>query len=590
MHAAVSAGSAVRDVLRGFPETAKATAWGLATAWRQTRSAVVLSVASAVVLAVAPAVQVQAVAWLVRSSESLRDAAFPLLTLVFFIGAGQVLAAIDLFTRQRASLRLERSLQATLVGRVSGMSPAELADPAVSADVQISRDSLRELAMLPWSAISAMSAVLAFGGLFVSVWFISPLAAGLIVAAIIPSLVIFAWASSRQAAIFGEVGAEHRRVTYLVEQLVSQRTGVEIASFGSGGRLVRQISERQLRAHTLLDRLLVGIIRGSAWGGLAGTALLAGALTAIVVDGAGGAGIAAGVLGVLGGIEATRGAAFALGDVLAATPRVSTFRRVTGPDAAGPPPRASVVSAVDRLEASGVSVVYPRATATALNDASVLARRGEMIALVGANGAGKTTLVRALVGLVRVSSGAVLLDGRRLTDLPLTERLSHFGLLTQEFGRYELTVRQAVLLGLPEGIDVADDAIWRALEIAHLAGLVADLPDGLDTQLGEQFGGTGLSGGQWQRLALARIAVRNAGIWILDEPTSTVDAETEREIFGELLQHRRHRITIVVSHRAWTLKGMDRIYVLDGGRIVQCGSYEELLGTQGRFRELFAEQ
>nr|WP_281361731.1 ABC transporter ATP-binding protein [Nakamurella aerolata] len=242
------------------------------------------------------------------------------------------------------------------------------------------------------------------------------------------------------------------------------------------------------------------------------------------------------------------------------------------------------------MEASGVSVVYPRAAATALNDASVLARRGEMIALVGANGAGKTTLVRALVGLVRVSSGAVLVDGRRLTDLPLTERLSHFGLLTQEFGRYELTVRQAVLLGLPEGVDVADDAIWRALEIAHLAALVADLPDGLDTQLGEQFGGTGLSGGQWQRLALARIAVRNAGIWILDEPTSTVDAETEREIFGELLQHRRHRITIVVSHRAWTLKGMDRIYVLDAGRIVQCGSYEELLGTPGRFRELFAEQ
>ncbi|NNG34276.1 ABC transporter ATP-binding protein [Nakamurella sp. DB0629] len=365
---------------------------------------------------------------------------------------------------------------------------------------------------------------------------------------------------------------------------------MEIASFGSGGRLVRQISERQLRAHTLLDRLLVGIIRGSAWGGLAGTALLAGALTAIVVDGAGGAGIAAGVLGVLGGIEATRGAAFALGEVLAATPRVSTFRRVTAPGAAGPPPQASVVSAVDRLEASGVSVVYPRAAATALNDASVLARRGEMIALVGANGAGKTTLVRALVGLVRVSSGAVLVDGRRLTDLPLTERLSHFGLLTQEFGRYELTVRQAVLLGLPEGVDVADDAIWRALEIAHLAALVADLPDGLDTQLGEQFGGTGLSGGQWQRLALARIAVRNAGIWILDEPTSTVDAETEREIFGELLQHRRHRITIVVSHRAWTLKGMDRIYVLDAGRIVQCGSYEELLGTPGRFRELFAEQ
>jgi ATP-binding cassette, subfamily B, bacterial len=99
-----------------------------------------------------------------------------------------------------------------------------------------------------------------------------------------------------------------------------------------------------------------------------------------------------------------------------------------------------------------------------------------------------------------------------------------------------------------------------------------------------------LSSGQWQRLALARIYLRGAGIWVLDEPTSAIDAEAEQEIFTELQRGKADRITIVVSHRAWTLKGIDRIYVIDQGRVVQMGDYEELLHQPGRFAEIFAEQ
>ena len=115
----------------------------------------------------------------------------------------------------------------------------------------------------------------------------------------------------------------------------------------------------------------------------------------------------------------------------------------------------------------------------------------------------------------------------------------------------------------------------------------AELP--LDTQLGQQWGGSGISGGQWQRLALARILLRNAGVWILDEPTSAIDAEAEREIFAGLRRTKDTRITIVVSHRAWTLRAMDRIYVIDDGSVVQCGTYPELMAQpDGRFARLFA--
>ena len=135
-----------------------------------------------------------------------------------------------------------------------------------------------------------------------------------------------------------------------------------------------------------------------------------------------------------------------------------------------------------------------------------------------------------------------------------------------------------------------DHAIQQALYRAHAEGVVARLPDGVDTQLGQQWHGVGLSGGQWQRLALARIHLRGAGIWILDEPTSAIDAETEEEIFRDLHASRPDRIAIMVSHRAWTLRTMDRIYVMDEGHIVQQGRYEELLRRPGRFAEIFALQ
>lgn len=121
--------------------------------------------------------------------------------------------------------------------------------------------------------------------------------------------------------------------------------------------------------------------------------------------------------------------------------------------------------------------------------------------------------------------------------------------------------------------------------------MVRGFENGLDQQLGAQWeGGVGLSGGQWQRMSLARIHLRGAPIWILDEPTSAIDAEAEQEIFRELQRSKHGRITIVVSHRAWTLRGMDEILVVDGGRVIERGTYTELLARGDRFAEIFAEQ
>ena len=151
----------------------------------------------------------------------------------------------------------------------------------------------------------------------------------------------------------------------------------------------------------------------------------------------------------------------------------------------------------ERLSATEVTVAYPDQDRPGLTGFSLDVEVGKMVGLVGANGAGKTTAINALLGILDLDHGRVEIDGVDAATLSPGRRLSHFGLLTQEFGRYDLTIRDSVRLGTAE--PVIDDQIWAALDAAHIGDLVRGLPDGLDTQLGPQFDGIGLSGGQWQR-------------------------------------------------------------------------------------------
>ncbi|MBA8796203.1 ATP-binding cassette subfamily B protein [Friedmanniella endophytica] len=556
--------------------------------WRWDRPGLVRLVAAAVVLAVTPALQVVAVGRLVLAApRGLGATALPLLALVLLVGLGQTLGQTSDLTGQRTAFRLKLRFQSELMHAVARLAPQQLARPETNATIQACRDELFGMARLISATLAAVGALVTAAALCVSVSVINPVAGVLAVAALVPFLVVFGWEAQLQDRAFVELGRHERQVGYHAEQLVQLRTGTELATLGSGGRVADLLDRHQHAANRVMDRILVLLIRADALGGAASAVLLGSALLGVVVGGSSGAGIAAGVVGVLAGIAATRSAGFAFGDVVSAAPKVAAYRRFLAGVAPGSPQR--IVARVDRIEVDDLVVRYPGAAGPAVNGVSLSVERGRMVALVGVNGAGKTTLVNALLGIVEVERGTVRLDGEDAARLPPAERLARFGLLTQEFGRYELTVRESVRLGSPDP-DVDDERIWAALDSAHAGDLVRALPDGLDTQLGTQFGGVGLSGGQWQRLALARTYLRDAAVWVLDEPTSAIDAEAEQQIFAELGRTRSGRITVVVSHRAWTLRSMDRIYVLDHGRLVEQGRYDELLVAGGRFAEIFAEQ
>jgi ATP-binding cassette subfamily B protein len=237
-----------------------------------------------------------------------------------------------------------------------------------------------------------------------------------------------------------------------------------------------------------------------------------------------------------------------------------------------------------------VSFKYSGSPEYAVRNFNLAINSGELIALVGENGAGKSTIVRLLLRFYDVDSGSISIGGVDLRKTNPEELRNRVGVLFQDYANYELTVRENVTMGRPNA-EVSDERVLRSLRDARSEWLVNKMPNGLDSKVGRLFeGGHDLSGGEWQRLALARIMYRDADIWILDEPTSSLDPEAETAIFAELKENLKGRIGIVISHRFSTVRIADRIAVISDGKVSEIGSHNELMNARGRYSELFELQ
>ncbi len=246
-----------------------------------------------------------------------------------------------------------------------------------------------------------------------------------------------------------------------------------------------------------------------------------------------------------------------------------------------------------RLAFSGVCFRYPGSDRDVVERLDLSIESGSKVALVGANGAGKTTVIKLLAGLYAPTSGTIAVNGISLTDLDVSQWRQQLGVIFQDFCRYELPARDNVGFG---AIQIRDDA--DALDaVAAKAGvlrLIQGLPLGWDSVLSRAYGGgADLSGGQWQRVALARalMAVRGgARVLVLDEPTAALDVRAEAEFYERFLELAGDTTTIIVSHRFSTVRRADRICVLDGGRITEDGSHDQLIAAGGAYARMFRLQ
>ncbi|MEU9158110.1 ABC transporter ATP-binding protein [Streptomyces sp. NPDC048417] len=237
------------------------------------------------------------------------------------------------------------------------------------------------------------------------------------------------------------------------------------------------------------------------------------------------------------------------------------------------------------ISARALTFTYPGSDRPAVDHVDLDLKRGETVALVGENGSGKTTLIHLLTGLYLPDSGDVTWDGVSVTDIAPADVWRQVAMTPQEYTRWPMTARENIHLGTPS--PDGDDAVRTAARASGADQILNRLPDGLDTSLARSWwGGHDLSGGQWQRIALARSFHADAGVHILDEPTAALDARAEHQVFDAFHELAAGRTALVITHRLANARIADRIIVMRDGKVAETGSYQELLLSGGLFTEL----
>jgi ATP-binding cassette subfamily B protein len=257
------------------------------------------------------------------------------------------------------------------------------------------------------------------------------------------------------------------------------------------------------------------------------------------------------------------------------------------------PPGAAPVEDLFRLREGirlrQVSFTYPGTASAVLHDLDLDLPSGTTIAVVGEHGSGKTTLMKLLCGLYRPTTGSITADGTPLTRLPTTAGF-------QDFARFAFVARESVGVGDLSALNV-DSRLEQAMADGGATDFIARLSAGLDTRLGTEFDGVDLSGGQWQRVALSRAAMPGAPLLcVLDEPTAALDARGEYETYTHQMRLARRwaavhgTITVIVSHRFWTVRAADWIVVLSHGRVTEQGTHDDLMASGGTYADLYTLQ
>ncbi|MGC9439691.1 ATP-binding cassette domain-containing protein [Streptomyces sp. WG5] len=247
----------------------------------------------------------------------------------------------------------------------------------------------------------------------------------------------------------------------------------------------------------------------------------------------------------------------------------------------------TIAEQVDEIRLDEVVYQYPGKDEPAVAGVSLVLRRGEILAIVGENGSGKSTLAKLITGILLADKGRVTWDGVDLADADPDAVWKRTAFVPQNFACWPLRARENITLGQPRTHD--DGPVWEVVDAVGMREVIEKLPQRLDTLLAKElWGGAELSGGQWQRLVCGRALYRRTPLLILDEPTSQMDARGEHAIFLEIKRIAAERMTIVVTHQLENTRLADRVLVMDGGRIVEHGTYEDLVNAGGLFAELVA--
>jgi ATP-binding cassette subfamily B protein len=534
-----------------------------------------------------------------RTDGSVSDALAPLIGLV---AAGALGSFIGAFQTQAQRLLGQYVRRTTLDSTLEVTTAVDLEtfeSPEFFDDLQrVQTNALLQPLTMSTGLITTIGGILGAAGLTVALFVIEPLVVPLLFASALPL-----WLVARQTGKlefnfnFDQTPGERLRF-YLVGTLIGREEAKELRAFELG-QILRRRWERSyldyladLRVH-VRRRLLLAL------GGTLATVVVTSAAFALLVSfvlsgrmglaDAGAAVLAIRLLGtrieyIFRGVTALFESSLFLEDLhrfLDRAPAATSDRTAE---------EVADVAPFGELVVDDVHFAYPHSEGEALRGVTLRIRAGEVVALVGENGSGKTTLAKLLGALFTPTEGRILWDGVDVRELDRRSLRRQIGVIFQDFVRYQLTARENIGFGRAEAVDDAA-GIAEAARLAGAHDYLEGLPEGYETMLGKEFtGGYDLSLGQWQRIALARAFFRQARLLVLDEPTASLDARAENELYEHVQALASGRSVLLISHRFSTVRSADRIYVLHEGEVVEEGSHDELVAHGGRYAELFELQ
>ena len=417
-----------------------------------------------------------------------------------------------------------------------------------------------------------------------------------LLAAAVPATIVEMRFSSTAFRMRNWRSPEARRLNYLEYVLANDDHAKEVKLFGLGPVLLDRF---KVLGETFYDEDRRLSIRRAGWAyalSLLGTAAFYGAYASMALAAAAGAltlgNMVLYIAAFRQGQQAFQSILAAIGGMYEDNLYMSNLFQYLSIEPDPPPPALALPAVPEQgIRFERVGFRYPGKETWALRGIDLFIPAGQRLALVGHNGAGKTTFIKLLTRLYEPTEGRILLDGRDLRAWDPEALRRRIGVVFQDFNQYQLKLRENVGLG---SVDHRDDEarVLRAIGRGGAEQVVANVAGGLDAQLGRWFkDGAELSGGQWQKVALARAFMREeADILVLDEPTAALDAEAEHAVFERFQALAEGRTTILISHRFPTVRMADRILVIEGGQVLEEGGHAELVARGGRYAQLFSLQ